>query len=214
MPVLVKICGTTSPTDARLAHEAGADFLGVILNHPPSPRHVAREVAHDIRLATSTPIVVLTVNQPLETLLQIGADFSPRALQLHGDETPELVEELVKSGLQVWKAVSGDTNAVFTAAEKFRAAGAEAILVDARETSSDGIVYGGTGHLADWNAARHLVDEGYRVILAGGLTPENVGRAVAAVQPWSVDVVSGVEARKGLKDVTKLREFASRAKSL
>jgi phosphoribosylanthranilate isomerase len=212
MPVLVKICGTTSPLDARLAQEAGADFLGVILNHPPSPRHVAREMADEIRRATTVPLVLLSVNQSLETLLQLGADFQPRALQLHGDEKPELVRELAQRGFKVWKAISGDEAALFQAARAYREAGAEAILVDARETSPNGIVYGGTGHLADWNAARHLVDEGYRIILAGGLSPENVTRAVETVRPWSVDVVSGVEARKGVKDAEKIGAFVQLAK--
>jgi phosphoribosylanthranilate isomerase len=212
MSVLVKICGTTSPADARLAQEAGADFLGMMLSYPPSPRHVEREFGREIYQATPVPLVVLSVNQTLEALLQLAADFKPRAMQLHGDESPEVVAELTQHGYQVWKAVSGDETALRRAAKLYSDAGAEAILVDARETTPNGIVYGGTGHLADWNAARRLVDEGYRVILAGGLSPENVARAVEMVRPWSVDVVSGVEARKGVKDVEKLREFVRRAK--
>lgn len=212
MSVLVKICGTTSAGDARLAHEAGADFLGVMLNHPPSPRHVVREIAKEVHSATSVPLVVLTVNQPLETLIELAEDFAPRALQLHGDESPALVELLANRGFKVWKAISGDERALVAAARNYQAAGAEAILVDARETTPEGIVYGGTGHVADWNAARRLVDDGYRVILAGGLTPDNVARAVETVRPWSVDVVSGVEERKGIKDAERIRDFVARAK--
>lgn len=214
MPIQVKICGTTSPRDARLSQEAGADFLGVILHHPPSPRHISLQTAREIKEATSLPLVALSVNQDLETLLQINEELEPYALQLHGDESPQLIEQLSARGLRVWKAVSGDETALFSRARVFRDAGAEAILVDARETSAHGIVYGGTGHLADWNAARNLVDAGFRVILAGGLTPENVQRAVETVRPWSVDVVSGVEASRGVKVAEKLLLFAARAKSM
>ena len=107
---------------------------------------------------------------------------------------PELVRELVARGFTVWKALSGDAATLTEQARVYTDAGASALVVDAREISSSGTIYGGTGHLADWNAARALVDEGYRVILAGGLTPDNVARAIEIVRPWGVDVVSGVEA--------------------
>lgn len=213
MSTLLKICGTTSPDDARLSQEAGADFLGVILNHPASPRHVSLQIAREIARNAAVPIVALSVNQELETLLAIADELRPHALQLHGDEAPALVEQLAARGFRVWKAVSGDRKAVSESAQAFRDAGAEAILVDARESSPSGIVYGGTGQLADWDAARALVASGFRVILAGGLSPSNVARAIEAVQPWAVDVVSGVEARKGTKDAFKLRQFAALVKS-
>lgn len=209
MRVQVKICGTTTPYDARLAAEAGADFYGVMLHHPPSPRCISREMAREVAASTSLPLVALSVNQPLELLLEIVADLRPHALQLHGDEPPELVEALVAQGQRVWKAIAGDAFALRAAARTYQAAGAEAILVDARETSPTGIVYGGTGHVADWNAARQLVDEGFRVILAGGLSPMNVERAIGLVRPWGVDVVSGVEATKGVKDAQKVRDFVT-----
>ncbi len=208
MATLLKICGTTSPLDARLSQEAGADFLGVILNHPASPRSVSLETAREIAASTSARLVALSVNQPLETLLAIAGELRPHALQLHGDETPELVSQLAERGLEVWKAVSGEETALFEAAQRFREAGASAILVDARETSPQGTIYGGTGQTCDWNAARALVDAGFRVILAGGLAPANVARAIETVRPWMIDVVSGVEARKGAKDPEKVRQFA------
>lgn len=208
MTVQVKICGTTSGRDARLTAEAGADFLGVIL-HPPSPRYVSREMALQVRDSTSLALVVLSVNQDLPTLLQVVADLQPYALQLHGDESPQLVRELTARGLRVWKAISGSEEALLQDASAFHQAGAEAILVDAREITTNGIVYGGTGHLVDWNAARRLVDEGFRTILAGGLSPQNVQRAIETVQPWGVDVASGVEASKGVKDDQKVRDFVT-----
>ncbi len=212
----VKICGTTSVFDARLADEAGADFLGVILNHPASPRHISLPTALEIKNATQTPLVALSVNQNWASLLEIARELQPRALQLHGDESPELVNKLSAlgktQGFEVWKAISGDENALLISAQTFTGAGASAILVDAREISESGIVYGGTGQLADWNGARALVQAGFRVILAGGLSPQNVARAVDFVRPWAVDVVSGIEAQKGVKDAAKLQEFIALAK--
>lgn len=209
----VKICGTTSVVDARLAQDAGADFLGVILNHPASPRHISISTAQEIANSIALSLVTISVNQTLSELLEIADQLNPRALQLHGDESPALVSQLAARGFEVWKAISGDSSALLEKARQFTDAGARAILVDAREVNSDGIVYGGTGQLADWNGARALVDAGFRVILAGGLSPQNVARATQIVRPWGVDVISGVEARKGVKDALKVRQFVSLARS-
>ncbi len=93
-------------------------------------------------------------------------------------------------------------------------AGADAILLDARSANENGIVYGGTGKLSDWRLAQSLVEDGLRVVLAGGLSPDNVAEAVHAVAPWVVDVISGVEARKGVKDEAKVRRFIEAARSV
>ena len=208
--MFLKICGTTTLADAEMSARAGADALGIIVNHAVSPRHVAIENARAIAgdVAASVPIVAVSVNQSLEALEAIAAQLHPLALQLHGDESPELVRQLVARDYVVWKALSGDAATLRQHARIYTDAGAVALLIDARETTASGVVYGGTGHVADWNAARALVDDGFRVILAGGLTPENVARAIETVRPWGVDVVSGVEARKGVKDAEKVRAFA------
>ena len=99
-----------------------------------------------------------------------------------------------------------------TRAEAMLAAGADALLVDARATSATGTVYGGTGNLSDWSLAREMADSGARVILAGGLAPENVAAAIGAVRPWAVDVISGVEARKGIKDHARVAAFITAAR--
>ncbi len=203
----VKICGTTSVHDARIALDAGADFVGAIVHHPPSPRNVSIEIARSIQQEAPDKFVLLSVNQDEATLVELANALSPVALQLHGDESPELVASLTKRGFRVWKAIHGDASSLRESARQFTDAGADAVLVDARETGSDGTVYGGTGKCADWNGARALVEEGFRVVLAGGLTPENVARAVAFVKPWAVDCVSGVEASKGVKDAEKVRDF-------
>lgn len=206
----VKICGTTSVSDARLALDAGAHFVGTIVHHPPSPRNVSLEVARAIRDEAPQKFVLLSVNQDEVELRTLVEFIEPAVLQLHGDETPELVAALSKRGLRVWKAIHGDTAQLMEQARLFQEAGAEAILVDAREGDSSGTIYGGTGRVADWNGARALVDAGFRVVLAGGLTPENVARAVKIVTPFAVDCVSGVEASKGVKDAQKVRDFVRR----
>lgn len=207
----VKICGTTSVEDARLALSAGADFFGVIVAHPPSPRNVSLEIARAIQQIAPEKTVLLCVNQNENDLVRLSEAVEPARLQLHGDESPRLVAALSRRGFRVWKAIHGDAATLWEQAHRFRDAGAEAILVDARESSAGGTVYGGTGRAADWEGARALVEAGFRVILAGGLTPDSVARAREVVQPFALDCVSGVEASKGVKDADKVRAFVREA---
>jgi phosphoribosylanthranilate isomerase len=210
--MLVKICGTTSVHDAQLARNAGADFLGVILSHPPSPRNVDLATARAIADSGSTPIVAVTVNLSFPQLLQINELLTPRALQLHGDETPELVMDLAARGIRVWATVSGDD--AYQRGSTLLAAGAEAILIDARGTTAAGEkIYGGTGARSNWSLAREFSQNGARVILSGGLSPANVAEAIRVVQPWLVDCVSSVETKPGVKDADKVQRFATAAKS-
>lgn len=204
---LVKICGTTSAADARIAQDAGADYIGVIALHPPSPRNVDFAIIGVIRMVIQRPWALLTVNQTAKTIRRLNDRFKPDAIQLHGDESAAVVRELANDGLVVWKAVHGDARQLLEAAKLYTDAGAQAIVVDARESSATGPIYGGTGQLSNWKGARGLVKAGHRVVLAGGLNAHNAERAIETVQPWMVDVVSGVEARKGIKDAQKVRDF-------
>ncbi len=209
--MLVKICGTTSISDALLTQDAGADYLGVIL-HPPSPRNIDLATAKAIRDAVAIPVVAITVNLSLEQLLEINRELAPAVLQLHGDEPLPLVEALVKQGLRVWAAVGGEQ--ARERANDMLKAGVEAVLVDARaKTKTGDTIYGGTGKRSDWDLARELREAGARVILSGGLSPDNVAEAIETVQPWLVDTVSGVESEPGVKDVEKLRQFVENAKT-
>ena len=203
----IKICGTTSIEDALLAQEAGADYLGIIVEHAPSPRNVSLAQAQAIANAVSIPVVAVTVNKSLDELLQLHKVLCPHAIQLHGDETPELARELIANGVRVWAAISGERGEVLSRAEGMRAAGVETLVIDARLTTASGVIYGGSGHRSDWGAARILVQDGARIALAGGLSPENVREAIATVQPHIVDVISGIEARKGVKDRDKVLSF-------
>jgi phosphoribosylanthranilate isomerase len=212
--VLVKICGTTSVADAQLAASAGADYLGIIVEHAPSPRSVFLQTAREIAAATHLPAVAVTVNQRLCELLSLADALQPTVLQLHGDESVQLVRDLKRHDLTVWVACSGNAEETKRRALAMTDAGADAVLIDARITTPDGVIYGGTGHKADWNCARELVEYKLRVILAGGLDPDNVPEAIQYVQPWMVDVISGIEARKGVKDAAKVQRFVEAAKNL
>ena len=211
--VLVKICGTTSVADAQLAASTGADYLGIIVEHAPSPRSVSLPVAQEIAAATHLPAVAVTVNQRLCELLSLTDALQPTVLQLHGDESAQLVRDLKRHDLTVWIACSGSAEETKRRALTMTDAGADAVLIDARITTPDGVIYGGTGHKADWNCARELVEQNLRVVLAGGLSPENVAEAIEFVQPWMVDVISGIEAQKGVKDLTKVQRFVEAAKN-
>ena len=206
----IKICGTTSVEDAILSQNAGADFLGTIVEHAPSPRNVSLAQAQRIAAAVAIPIVVVTVNRDLNWLIETAQLLSAHALQLHGDETPDLVRQLKAQNLEVWTAISG--NDAHNRAHQMLDAGSDALLIDARVNHQSGVTYGGTGLRSDWNLAHELVLNGARVILAGGLDAENVREAIDFVRPWMVDVISGVERSKGVKDVEKVRAFVAAVK--
>lgn len=211
---LVKICGTTNREDAQLAARLGADYLGVIVDYPPSPRHVSIENARVLFAQSALPTVAVSVNQSLDALLHLAEVLNPAALQLHGDESEEIVRGLKERGIQVWAACSGEADEARRRALEMIEAGADAILVDARVVSSQGVVYGGTGTRGDWDFARVLSESGVRVVLSGGLSDDNVTEAIRHVRPWMVDVASGVEARKGAKDEEKVRRFIEAARSI
>ena len=197
---------------AILAQNAGANTLGIIVEHAPSPRNVSLENASQIAREISLPMVMVTVNKSLDWLLHAAQVLEPHALQLHGDETPELVRDLTTHGLKVWTAINSlDANAPTRAAQMLDA-GAQVLVIDARAQNQSGIVYGGTGQRSDWNFARQMTQNGARVLLAGGLDADNVAQAIRGVQPWGVDVISGVEAHKGVKDAAKVRAFVSVAR--
>lgn len=206
---LIKICGTTSLQDAQLAIRCGADYIGVIVDYPPSPRHVPLAEARIIHqgLQGEVPFVAVTVNLSFDELRHLHDKLRPPILQLHGDETPELVGKLKGEGYRVWAAVHNAARAT-----QMRDAGVEALLVDARAATATGIIYGGTGQRSDWHLARSLIENDMRVVLAGGLDAQNVTEAIEQVRPWMVDVISGVEAQKGVKDPQKLADFIAHAR--
>ena len=200
--VRVKICGITAVEDALLAVEAGADALGFVF-HVKSPRNISPENAKSIiqALPPFVQTVGLFVNAPIETVNDVS-DFCGLALvQLHGDESPEFCDRVKR---RVIKAFRIKDRSSLDQLGDYRVAGC---LLDAWAPSA----YGGTGHSFSWELAVAAKRYG-TIILAGGLTPENVRSAVEIVAPYAVDVSSGVESAPGRKDPDKVREFVKRAK--
>jgi phosphoribosylanthranilate isomerase len=193
--MLVKICGITRREDAEAAVELGAGALGFIF-WPGSPRLVDADRVREIVVALPpfvTPVGVF-VNQEPDTINRVADRARLGAVQLHGDETPAhaaRVERAVIKSVAV-DGVGGASPTDWPAQVM--------LLVDAH----DPVLRGGTGRTADWSAARRLA-AARRVVLAGGLRPENVADAITQVRPFGIDVSSGVELSPGVKDVNKLR---------
>jgi phosphoribosylanthranilate isomerase len=202
--VHVKICGITSLEDARLAVEAGADALGFVF-YPPSPRYVTPEQAEQI--VQTLPPFVTTVGLFVDAALDIINDTAARCgldrIQLHGRETPEYCRQVTRP---VIKAVRIKDAASLAHVPDYKVS---AYLLD---TYVEGALPGGTGASFSWELAARAKPYG-PVILAGGLTPENIEVAIVQTRPYGVDVSTGVERAPGIKDHQKVRDFITRAKA-
>ncbi|HEX71878.1 MAG TPA: phosphoribosylanthranilate isomerase [Candidatus Hydrogenedentes bacterium] len=201
----IKICGITNAEDALAACEAGADALGFVFAPEARKRnrYIASEAAREI-IAALPPFLVtvaVTVNEPLERLREY-LQFVDR-VQLHGEEPEEVCRAIAPRAIKAFRAGPGLDMAAM------RQCPAGACLLDAAVSGERG----GTGTVCDWDTARSAVDAGLRIILAGGLTPENVGEAVRSVRPYAVDVSGGVESAPGKKDHEKIRQFIQNARS-
>ncbi len=195
----IKICGITNRDDALAACDAGADALGFVLAPEAAKRNryvnadTVREILSELPAYVVTVGVV--VNEPLEVLREY-LGFLDR-VQLHGDESPKFCAAV---GPRAYKAIR--PTAIASAAEFTQWPGTT-LLLDAHVTGE----HGGTGQYADWNAALRAVQTGKRIILAGGLTPENVEEAIQRVRPWAVDVSGGLEEMPGKKSHERIRTF-------
>ncbi len=202
-PFAIKICGLTNLDDARAARDAGADFLGFVL-FPGSPRAVTPAALARIagRLDQPPPLVGVFVNQPADEVARIAAACNLGAVQLHGDETWAEYASLAPPVWRAFRMVRGRPRpdpADWPAAR---------LVMDAAAGGS----YGGTGRRADWPAAAQLARR-WPLMLAGGLTPENVAAAIRRVRPLGVDVSGGVEGAPRRKDRRRLREFVRAART-
>lgn len=204
--VLVKICGITNLKDGLAAPAFGADMVGFNF-YAKSPRYVRPTAAGAIasRLPREVKKVGVFVNESLEDINAACQAARLDAIQLHGDETEEFVQQIRSAlALPVIRAIRiGDPEAEITDTV------ADAVLLDAYSPDK----YGGTGERFDWETAVTLKDRFNEIYLAGGLTPENVAEAVNIVRPFAVDVAGGVEARPGIKDLVKMRAFIENAKN-
>jgi len=198
--VRVKICGITNVEDALLACELGADAIGLNF-YSKSPRCISPYTASKIirKLPPFVAAVGVFVNWQAAPVTTLARALGLAAAQLHGDEPPQLIAEIAKR-VSVIKAFHVGKGSALPHFGKYR--GAAAFLLDAPHSGR----YGGTGHTADWSVACTAA-KSHRVLLAGGLSPENVVEAILAVRPHAVDVTSGVESKPGKKDPIKLRAF-------
>lgn len=202
----VKICGITRWEDAALACELGADSLGFNF-YEKSPRAVSPSAAWDIirRLPPFVAPAGVFVNWQSQAVLALAKSLRLAAVQLHGDESPSCVAECARH-LPVIKAFRVGADFQLSGLERYKSA--FAFLFDAAPAAQKAPQFGGTGQTANWEIAREAAGS-HRIILAGGLTAENVAEAIRSVHPYAVDVASGVESSPGIKDPAKLHSFFS-----
>jgi phosphoribosylanthranilate isomerase len=204
----VKICGLTTPQDAAAAIEFGADALGFNF-FPGSKRYVPMETAGDwiAALPETVEKVAILVNPTWDEAMAAAKTAGITALQLHGAESPEFCRKLMEHGIRFEKAfpVTG-ADSVADVPDFFT----RTVLLDSASAGD----FGGSGRTFPWGIARNFVQANphLRVILAGGLTPENVVEAMALVGPFGVDVTSGVESAPGRKDHGRMRAFIAAAR--
>lgn len=216
----VKICGITNLDDALAAAGAGADLLGLNF-YPGSPRYVEPKTCRQItailhREFPSLILIGVFVNSPEAAVREILDACALDLAQLHGDESPELVAGFDGRAFKAVRvAGNGMSKQPLMVPEEFaplvqsRHGTAPALLVDASVRG----VYGGSGQLTNWSAAAALAPL-FPVLLAGGLTPANVGLALRQVHPWGVDTASGVEIAPGRKDPAKMQAFVDEVRRL
>ena len=198
--MFVKICGITNEDDALFAVAMGADAVGFIF--APSTRQMAAQAVYDITRRLPPEILTVGVfkNEHPSRVIKIANESGVKAVQLHGQESPEQAKEIAGSIRYVIKVFDADSPNL-SRADQY---GTDLVMVD-----SPG---GGTGKVFDWGLAAEAPD-GVRLILAGGLDPDNVADGIAAVEPWGVDVATGVEAEPGRKDPTLVRRFIANARA-
>ncbi len=204
----IKICGITNLEDALVAAQADADLLGFIF-YEASPRYVAvstvKAIVLEIKALVHPPICVgVFVNAPLEMVEQTLDFCQLDVAQLHGEESSEFVHYFQG---RAYKAIRPQSLAeAETLSQQYCLISPTpqlpALLLDAYHPH----LYGGTGHVTDWTMAANIAHH-YPIMLAGSLTPDNVGQAVQLVRPWGIDVSSGVESVKGKKDHAKIKMF-------
>ena len=197
----VKICGITNAEDAAAAVDAGADALGFVF-YRKSPRYIEPTLARQIIMSLPplvTPVGVF-VNEEQLVVRNLMDDCGLALAQLHGNESVAYCQELSRP---VLKALRVKDRSTFLALAEFRGrAGVRGFVLDAFTDEA----YGGTGQVIDWQLAAEAA-KAANILLAGGLTPDNVAKAIQAVQPYGVDVSSGVELAPGKKDHEKVRAF-------
>ena len=207
----VKICGITTPEDALVAQELGANYLGMILSQGFS-RSFLPDEAVDIGLVAETPLVAVLVDESLDEAQRLAELSGASVIQLHGEENVEYVEELRRRGMwTIWKAVRVRDPEDVTRAVEGLGPSVDGLLLDGWHPDRPG----GSGVSFSWEGVRVMRDQipsALKVIVAGGLTPGNVADAVRVLRPDVVDVVSGVELNIRRKDPELIGAFVRNAR--
>lgn len=203
MRTRVKICGITRPGDARAAAEAGADAIGLVF-YPPSPRYLSTERAVEIRdaLPPFVQTVALFVNADAPQVAQVIGRVRPAMLQFHGEEAPQFCAQFGVPYVKACRVRQGV--ALLEYLRQFSSAAAW--LLDSYVEE-----YGGVGERFDWSIVPRQLER--PLILSGGLAADNVAEAIRRVRPWGVDVSSGVESAKGIKDPAKIAAFIAEVRN-
>ena len=207
MRTRVKICGITRPGDARAAADAGADAIGLVF-YPQSPRYLSGERAVEIRdaLPAFVQTVALFVNPDAAQVAQVIGRVRPALLQFHGEETVQFCAQFGMPYVKAYRVRSGASTGV-DLLEYLRAfSTAAAWLLDSHVEE-----YGGVGESFDWSLVPQRCER--PLILSGGLAPGNVAEAIRRVRPWGVDVSTGVESAKGIKDAAKIAAFIAEVRN-
>nr|WP_321395872.1 phosphoribosylanthranilate isomerase [uncultured Desulfobacter sp.] len=206
--VLVKICGLTLVDNALDCVEAGADILGLVF-FEKSPRNVSMDKAREIAraLPKEVPACGVFVDESFDKIMEIVSACGLKIVQLHGAETPDLAKRLSAQNLVVTKAFFGARPPGLGDTGRYKSA--DFCLAE----YGKGILPGGNAETWDYDQALDMAKK-VRLMLAGGLTCENVADAVARIHPHAVDVSSGVEKAKGIKDISKVKRFIKAAKSI
>jgi phosphoribosylanthranilate isomerase len=221
----VKICGMTNPDDALKAAEFGADAIGMLF--APSKRRITVEQAKQIVQALPKTLEKVGVfyDESASDIEEIAAEVGLTAVQLHGDESPEFAKGLFRNDsrrtraqMRVFKTLHVGKGVEGTAREFLREHCVDGLLLDSvvHDPSTGQVQRGGTGQTFDWKRTSDFlpgIERETRIVVAGGLSPANVGEAIRVLQPWGVDVCSGVDREVGRKDPQKVRDFVAAARA-
>lgn len=212
-PVKIKICGITREQDLMAAGTLGADAIGLVVGVPMSPRNLSIEKARALceHIPAHMTSVLVTVPKSISELQHLYQQIHPDIIQIHGDHLTDISK--IRQQIPTSAIIKAINVTQETAAHiRLQTQGYDAVLLDSHQAGH----YGGTGHTHDWVLSLHLKSLVHPtcVILAGGLTPGNVQTAIRVVNPYAVDVSTGVESRPGIKDPEKMRIFITNVKQM
>lgn len=225
MATKVKICGLTNAADLAWVCKCEADYAGMLVGIPQSSRNNTLQHASEMAGQSTVPVVAVTMDLSEERLLEIASVLNPHAIQLHGKEAPNIVETLKsQTECEIWKVIhlpakdAGQPISIEPVLEKmkeYQSAGANAFLVDSMITVKGETHLGGTGKTSDWDTVAQIRGESpLPIILAGGITPQNITEAIRTTKPYAVDISSGVESTKGKKDPDKVQDLIMKVRKL